>query len=434
MLPSKYLKAFTSGEKEDHMLLFSTRYFSKALINKETWEAIKKCSLSPEKEASLQRLEMLVNDREEEKLSISHVFEDLNRNNTAIDIIAVLNLDCNFACKYCYEGDMKGRIYMSEGTAAALIDFIRKRFDRNKRALHLDFYGGEPLLSLGLIRDLSKQLNQLSKEKKAAFTFGLITNGSLFKQKTAEELTKLGLKTVKITVDGPAHIHNKNRPYKSGAASFDTLIRNIKDTCDLVNIAIGGNFEQDNYREFPYLLDYLIQEGLTPEKIAQVKFDPVMKPSDRFLPLMDFNDGCMSLNEPWIMEATVFLREEILKRGFKTPGIRPSFCSIENNNSYVVNHDGILYKCPGFIGMEGFEAGDLEKGPIDYSSSYKLGIWKNKECMECEYLPLCFGGCRFVKFIRDGKIDSPDCQRKYFDTCMETLVKQDIKYGIKAEI
>jgi uncharacterized protein len=433
MEPSNYLKAFTHADKEDLLLLFSTRHCSKITIKKDTWKASESCTLTPENEAVLKRLGMLVYDREEEKRSISCVFEELNRNNTSIDIIAVLNLDCNFACKYCYEGDLKGRIYMSEATAASLIDFIRKRFDQNKKALHLDFYGGEPLLSLNLIRNISGPLNQFTKERNASYTFGLVTNGSLFKRKAAEELVSLGLKTVKITLDGPAHIHNKNRPFKSGAESFEIIVRNIKETCDLAKIAIGGNFEDNNYREFPALLDRLIAEGLTPDKIAQVKFDPVMKRSDRVTSITDFNDGCMSTDEPWVMEAAIFLREEILKRGFRTPGIRPSFCSIENHNSYVVNHDGMLYKCPGFIGMKEFEAGDLKKGPTDYSSSYKTGIWNNKECMECEYLPLCFGGCRFIKFVRDGKIDSPDCQRKYFDTCLETLVKQDIKYGIKAE-
>lgn len=433
MLPSRYLKTFSTEVKEGPFLLFSTKRCSKILINKETWKAIELSALSPENETALYRLGMLVNNRDEEIKSVSSIFEDINRNNTSIDIIAVLNLDCNFACKYCYEGDMKGRKYMSEGTAAALIDFIRKMFDQDKRALHIDFYGGEPLLSLDLIREISKKLIQFTKERSASFTSGLVTNGSLFKGKVAEELVTLGLKSVKITLDGPAHIHNKNRPFKSGADSFDTLIRNIKDTCDLVKIAIGGNFEQDNYREFPQLLDCLINEGLTPDKLAQVKFDPVMQSSDRVTLHMDFNDGCVSINEPWLMEASLFLREEILKRGFKTPGIRPAFCSIESNSSYVVNYNGILYKCPTFIGIDGFEAGDLEKGPSDYSLSYKTGIFKNSECTECEYLPLCYGGCRYVKFVRDGNIDSPDCQRKYFDTCLETLVKQDIKYGIKAE-
>jgi len=433
MLPSRYLKTFKTDGKEGRLLLFSTKRCSKILVNKETWKAIERCALSPENETVLHRLGMLANDREEEKKSVSSVFEEVNRNNTSVDIIAVLNLDCNFACKYCFEGDMKGRIYMNEGTAAALIDFIRKRFDQDKKTLLVDFYGGEPLLSLDLIRDISRQLNQFTKERKASFEFGLVTNGSLFRRKTAEELVALGLKDIKITLDGPRHIHNKNRPFKSGEASFDTLIKNIKETCDLVNIAISGNFEQDNYREFPQLLDYLINEGLTPDKLALVQFAPVMRRSERVLSPMEFNDGCMSMDEPWLMDASLFLREEIMKRGFRTPGVKPSFCLIESRNSYVVNHDGVLYKCPGFLGMEEFKAGDLEKGPVDYSSSYKTGIWNNNECMECEYLPLCCGGCRFAKFVRDEMIDSPDCRRKYFDTCLETLVKQDIKYGIKAE-
>lgn len=432
MLPSRYLKTFLPDGKEGRLLLFSNKRCSKILINKDTWKAIETGTLSSENETALHGLGMLVNDRDEEIKSVSGVFEELNRSDTSIDIIAALNLDCNFACKYCYEGAMKGRKYMSEGTAAALIDFIRKIFDQDKKALHIDFYGGEPLLSLDLIKDISNKLIQFTKERTASFTSGLVTNGSLFKGKVAEELTTLGLKNVKITLDGPPHIHNKNRPFKSGADSFDTLISNIKDTCDLVKIAIGGNFEQDNYREFPKLLDCLINEGLTPDKLAQVKFDPVMQSSDRVTLHMDFNNGCMSINEPWLMEAVLFLREEILKRGFKTPGIRPAFCLIESNNSYVVNYNGVLYKCPAFIGIDGFEAGDLEKGPSDYSFSYKTRIFKNSECMECEYLPLCYGGCRYTKFVRDGKIDAPDCQRKYFDTCLERLVKQDIKYGIKA--
>jgi uncharacterized protein len=83
--------------------------------------------------------------------------------------------------------------------------------------------------------------------------------------------------------------------------------------------------------------------------------------------------------------------------------------------------------------MKEFAAGDVLSGVTDYSSSYKPGIWNNNECLECSYLPLCFGGCRFFKFVENGSIDSPQCQKNYFDACLETLLKQDIKYGLKAE-
>jgi uncharacterized protein len=432
MQPSKYLKAFTHADREDSLLLFSTRYCSKLIIKRDTWEAAEHCSLPPEKEAVLSRLGMLVGNRGDEKVSVSGTFEELNKHNTSCNTIVVLNLDCNFACKYCFEGALKGRIYMSEETAADLTNFIRNRFDQNKKALHLDFYGGEPLLSLDLIREISIQLYRFAKEKNTSYTFGLVTNGSLLKGKTAEELTGIGLKSAKITLDGPAYIHNKNRPFKSGAESFDIIIKNIKESCGLLKITISGNYEQDSYRDFPLLLDLLIKEGLTPDRIAQVKFDPVIKNSERFRSPTDFNDGCMSMDEPWAMEAALFLREEILKRGFGTPGVSPSFCAVENNSYYTVNHDGHLYKCPGFLGMREFELGDLKNSLHNLPSPYGTAIWNRDECLECEYLPLCFGGCRLIKFLRDGDIQSPDCQRKYFDTCLERLVKQDIRYGIKA--
>jgi uncharacterized protein len=127
------------------------------------------------------------------------------------------------------------------------------------------------------------------------------------------------------------------------------------------------------------------------------------------------------------------LREEILKRGFNTPRITPSFCMIESPDDIVVNYDGTLYKCPGFIGWKGLEVGDLKTGIKDYRKSHNLDLWKNKECISCEYLPLCFGGCRYMKLLRDGNIDDIDCRKPYLDATLETFIKQDVKYILKAD-
>ena len=106
-------------------------------------------------------------------------------------------------------------------------------------------------------------------------------------------------------------------------------------------------------------------------------------------------------------------------------------CMIETTDSYVVNYDGVIYKCPGFIGKKEFEAGGLESGVGDYSEAYRLGIYKNQDCAECVYLPLCFGGCRYMAYVRDGNIDKLDCKKEYFDAALETLLKQDIKYRLQ---
>lgn len=106
---------------------------------------------------------------------------------------------------------------------------------------------------------------------------------------------------------------------------------------------------------------------------------------------------------------------------------------LEVEDEYVVNYDGVIYKCPGFIGQKGFEAGNLETEVSDYTAAYKLGSWKNKKCAECEYLPLCFGGCRYMTFLREGNLDKLDCKKEYLDASLEGLVKQDIKFGLKAD-
>jgi len=38
-----------------------------------------------------------------------------------------------------------------------------------------------------------------------------------------------------------------------------------------------------------------------------------------------------------------------------------------------------------------------------------------------------------MTFLRAGNIDGLDCQRAYLDASLETLVKQEAKYKLKAE-
>ncbi len=425
---SHYLKVFTWKEHVDRLLLFSTRQTSKILIPKETYLAVENGGILPADETLLSELGMIVPDRRAEKQATQTLFDELNAKNSVLTVTVVLNLDCNLACIYCYEGDMKGRLYMSEQTAAHLVDFIKQRFGPNKKSLIVDFYGGEPLLSIGTIKSISRQLKTFTESRDAAYSFSLVTNGALLRRKVTQELADLGLSNVKITLDGPPDIHDRYRPFKSGKGSFDVILKNIKETWDLAKIGIGGNFDRHFYLKFPQLLDRLEKEGLTPDKISAIKFDPISNRPEGDLSPTDYKDGCMSINEPWLVEAGAYLREEILKRGYNTLKPKPLFCLIENKDAFVVNYDGVIYKCPAFIGQKGYAVGDLQAGVSDDVEAYQPDIWKNEKCSECAYLPLCFGGCRYMTFLRNGRIDELDCQKDYLDATLETLIKQDIKY------
>ena len=59
--------------------------------------------------------------------------------------------------------------------------------------------------------------------------------------------------------------------------------------------------------------------------------------------------------------------------------------------------------------------GDVRTGVRDYRASHGLDAWKNDECLACAYLPLCFGGCRYMQLLRTGAMQGLNCQKEYFD-------------------
>jgi uncharacterized protein len=114
-----------------------------------------------------------------------------------------------------------------------------------------------------------------------------------------------------------------------------------------------------------------------------------------------------------------------MKRGFRMYGIAPALCALDIKDRHIINYDGSLYKCPGFMGRKEFVTGSVKSG-FDRTTYHNLDNWKNEECLSCKYLPLCFGGCRYMKLVRDGTINGVDCKKPYFDACLEALVRQDL--------
>jgi len=427
---SRYFTSFPCHDNPERVLLFSTRSLAKILVPVSLLRAMEEGTLSPREEDILTRNGFLVDDAEAERLDMLSAISRAEGRCGTVSLMAVMNLDCNLACRYCYEGKQRGKHYMSRETAHLLVEYAEKNCLQRGKSLDVDFYGGEPLLSRALIREIAGRLRTCADNVGRDFSFSLITNGTLLTEATVRELAGLGLKRAKVTLDGPRENHDVYRPSVSGAGSFDIIVENLRKVCDLIAVGIGGNYTRENYRAFPYLLDYLCSEGLTPDRISHVMFSPVAETLGEHL-VPEFSEGCSSTDEPWVIEASLFLREEILRRGFFTPKVSPVTCMIEYRDSLVIHYDGTLYKCPAFIGCEGFDVGRLASGIRDCGKTHNPDVWKNDACLDCPYLPLCFGGCRFLKVLRDGAVDGVECRKPYFDAALEELVLQDIRYPRK---
>lgn len=423
---STYLKIYPCPDQPGMNLVYSTARSSVVLLPDELLEAAGNNTLEDEERKILAGLGVLVEDQAAEQERMRGIF-DIPRPDVPFNAIVALNLDCNLACPYCYEASFRDSRYMDIGTAELLVETIRRERIARGQPVRLNFYGGEPLLSLDLIRAISRPLQEAARQRGVSFTFSMVTNGTLLNRPLAEELAGLGFSRAKITLDGPAELHDISRPFVSGRGSYRTILRNVIDIHRIVALQLGGNYTRDNYRQFPRMLDDLLAGGVDPSRVAAVLFAPVVARSGQG-GITDFNEGCACSYEPWLVEASLYLREETLKRGFPAPKPRLSVCMVELEHDLVIGLDGSYYKCPAFMGDPCLRIGSLAGGVDDYRRSHCLDMWKTGECLACAYLPICFGGCRQMTLLRDGAMGRVDCRKEYYDAALERVIRQDLAY------
>lgn len=423
---SRYLLTFPLPENPGQLLIYSTRKTSLVQLPITLFRDLENGVIPEGSAEQLIRLGVLVADPEEERREVWGMQAAINRMNPNVQASVILGMACNFRCLYCYEGSLKDGAAMSQKTADAVVDFLLARFRPGKEKLILDFYGGEPLLYVPMIRYLAGRLKPQIEARGGAFRMSLVTNGSLLTPETVDGLLPLGLTSAKVTVDGPPEVHNANRPFANHNPSFDAILTNLASVADRLRLTLSGVYTLDTWPRFPELLDLLPRRGLPPEKLAQVKFDPVMRVDDAFA--APHLGSCNSTGEPWVVEASLALRREILRRVYPQSKLRPSACMVDVEDGFTIHCDGGLYKCVILVGRKEFQAGNVWRGLEGLDRVYGLEHWRyDEKCRDCVYLPICFGGCRFAILQETGAMRGVDCQKAYYDAALAPMLRQDIQ-------
>ncbi len=148
----------------------------------------------------------------------------------------VLNVteNCNLRCRYCvYSGSyLYHRRHttrsMTRETAIQSIDWfvelVRPQITRNPRKMFgLSFYGGEPLLGFGVIKDV---LSYVQGKYPGLFYSVITTNGTLLTPETAKTLVDHDA-GIAVSLDGPPTEHDRRRVDPAGRGSYQRIIRNL---------------------------------------------------------------------------------------------------------------------------------------------------------------------------------------------------------------
>jgi His-Xaa-Ser system radical SAM maturase HxsB len=138
----------------------------------------------------------------------------------------VVTLRCEHSCPYCQvsrQSTDRQRYDMSEDTANRALAIT---LDSPSRRIKIEFQGGEPLLNFGLIQKIVTRAREAGKAKGKVIDFVIASNLALL---TDEHLAfcKSNNVLLSTSLDGPADLHNKNRP-RPGANSHELAVKGIR--------------------------------------------------------------------------------------------------------------------------------------------------------------------------------------------------------------
>jgi len=152
----------------------------------------------------------------------------------------ILTENCNLACKYCPEVCSRSTANMTEEIAEKAIEIlVAGAKNNNDKEVHIEFFGGEPLLNVATMRHAFDYANRRCTEEGIGFSCIVITNATMFTQEYEDFLlhwhkTK-GKINVQLSIDGPPEIQNTNRVTQDGGPSSDMIEKTVKQYFDFLN-------------------------------------------------------------------------------------------------------------------------------------------------------------------------------------------------------
>ncbi|UCD70717.1 MAG: SPASM domain-containing protein [Syntrophobacterales bacterium] len=435
MRGSKFNIFIPSFPDEGEFLVFNTFTDSRVVINEELKKAMEKADgNAPLKRNEvdylnqLKELGIMVDDEVDEDRELQYWYQKFRYDPSTLSITILTTYACNLRCIYCFQEGLHSPSSMDRGISGKVIRWTSgKLHTLFPRTLELIFYGGEPLLNPKAIRIISQEMSEVTKPMGIALKISIITNGVLVDGELVDFLLPLGLKEIKVTLDGDREAHDLKRPHQNGDGTFETIFKNLLQLKGKVPISIGGNFDDSNKESIPRLLDLLEEHGFNGH-LKRVGFKPIFSSLDaanvprNSLSTCTFSD----IN----VDDMLWLRRETEKRGFPSQtGIALGPCGAAGENTYTIDPFGKIYKCPGSAGMDQFVIGDINEEEFNYRNTQFMTFDPCKICRGCPYIPLCGGGCRMGAYIKKGDFLDIACERKYFDKTAPEIVKYEYLAG-----
>lgn len=345
--------------------------------------------------------------------------------------------DCNLRCRYCFadEGAYHARReFMSEQTAKRAIDFLIEN-SGSRKILEADFFGGEPLMCLPVIKSVVEYARRRGEEAGKKFLFTTTTNAVLLDDDATDFLNS-EMENVVLSLDGRPEVHNAIRKTVSGKGSFEAVFPKIQRFVASrgdKSYYVRGTFTAKNL-DFSNDVMFLAESGFDSISMEPVVTDiPDLKIGEEHLPRIC--EEYEVLTEKYLQayrqgRGFNFFHFNIDLEGGPCLSKRVSACGAGNEYFSVVP-DGSIFPCHQFAGNQKFLMGGIYGGVIDgkIRKSFATScLFTRRGCEGCFAKFICSGGCSANNYNFCGNIEEP-----YVITCAMMKKRTECAMHILAE-
>lgn len=376
-------------------------------------------------EALLQR-SMIVDENVDEAEVVSKVWNAMETCSDSYAITVLPTLQCNLRCWYCYE--------KHDGMPMMKVDVlenIKKHIDSvvtspQLKQLHIDFFGGEPLLGFdAVVIPLLQYARKKTQEYGKILTTHFTTNGVLLNEERINRLMEIqldGIPDFQITLDGACASHDKVRCLRNGTGTFKIIVENIHELLKAgFHVSVRINYTLRN-------IDTLID--------VMEAFEILGKENRQHL-TFDFHRVWQDVKGSRVDIQIEKIRNEFNEEGFQVvmpSSFSRSRCYADHENKVVVNYNGDIFKCTArdfsSVKRDGVLLSD---GSIMWNEQYKRRMQIKHGfsiCKSCRVYPLCGGLCSQRKLEAKNK---DICIAHRCEEDKEAMIIGRLKYLIKNE-
>lgn len=343
---------------------------------------------------------------------------------------------CNMNCAYCFaHGGDYGRPagFMRPDIARKAVRWALSEV-KPLGTCQIDFFGGEPLLNFGLIREVVLYAREFADRVGVEVCFGIATNGTVLSAEIIEFLVDEEIQ-IQVSLDGNATHQNRLRKFRDGSDTYDVVAENLKKLTDRSPDRVSVHATMTSYN----LDRKSIQDGLMQFGACDVEVAPVVAAPQEPYALREEHLPAIKQR---LYELSRYETERILK-GSHERGLfdgymerlmtRAKAChGCQGGKTFLaVDVGGDIYFCSSLADRPEFKMGDVFSG-LDFAVRAKFNesfhVDSRSDCRRCWARNLCGGGCLYDARTATGDAKKPNpvsCEqiRYSYELAMEMCLK-----------